>query len=97
MSKECLQNEEPNSKPSEANAVHKREYVWRNIILMALLHIFAIYGIHLAIFKAKLNTLVFFHIISILSSMGVQVCCSFKLIKQNKHYLNCDYEGRKTI
>ena len=73
MSKECLQSED-HSKPSEANNTYKREYVWRNIILMALLHAFAVYGIYLAIFKSKWNTMVFVHIIAILSSMGVQVC-----------------------
>ena len=75
MSKDCIQTEEQSSgqTTTKLDKPYKAEYVWRNIILMALLHSYAIYGIYLAIFKAKLNTILFVHIIAILSSMGVQV------------------------
>lgn len=77
MSKEFIRTEDRTHEttgPAKMDTPYKVEYVWRNIFLMALLHSFAVYGIYLAIFKAKLNTILFVHIIAILSSMGVQVC-----------------------
>ena len=78
MSKDCIPNDVHPSGKADAGTQpvdrpFKLELVWRNVILMALLHILALYGINVAIFKAKWATIVFVHCIAILSSMGVQV------------------------
>lgn len=77
MTKECIETEDQKSKTSQSVSTNEVQYVWRNVILMTVLHMFAIYGIYIALFRAKVNTLAFVHIIAILSSMGVQVCQQF--------------------
>lgn len=46
--------------------------VWRNITLISILHISAMYGFYIGVFRAKWETIVFNYVISILSSIGVQ-------------------------
>jgi len=46
--------EEPKEKPK-----YVRRIVWRNVILFALLHLGALYGIYLSFTSAKLATVVF--------------------------------------
>ncbi|XP_054155270.1 acyl-CoA desaturase-like [Oppia nitens] len=51
---------------------YQMELVWRNIILMLFVHLSAIYGLYLAMFYAKLETVVFMLILALMSSFGVQ-------------------------
>ncbi|CAG2116801.1 unnamed protein product, partial [Medioppia subpectinata] len=52
--------------------VYKRELVWRNIILMALLHSSAVYGLYLAVYAAQFKTIMFMNFIALVSSLGIQ-------------------------
>lgn len=49
------------------------QYVWRNIFLMAFLHISGLYGLYLILMRAKLFTIYFVYALGLMSSMGVQV------------------------
>ena len=72
--KDYVQSEE--QKPSAQMMEQKPfrvQYVWRNIILMTLLHIAALYGLYLIVFRAKLATVFFLYALGLMSSMGVQV------------------------
>jgi len=71
VTEECFQADEKTFKDS-AEAPYKVQYVWRNIILMSMLHISAVYGLYIALYDAKWSTLMFLQTIAILSSMGVQ-------------------------
>jgi len=50
----------------------KTEIVWRNVVLMLILHIFAIYGYCISIANAKVQTWIFGYIIALSSSIGIQ-------------------------
>ncbi len=50
----------------------KTEIVWRNVVLMLFLHIFAIYGYCISIANAKVQTWIFGYIIALSSSIGIQ-------------------------
>ena len=52
-------HEEAPVPPEEALKPYKMEIVWRNVILFALLHLGAFYGLYLLIFRAKWSTVVF--------------------------------------
>ncbi|CAG2122417.1 unnamed protein product, partial [Medioppia subpectinata] len=52
--------------------IYKRELVWRNIILMALLHSSAVYGLYLAVYAAQFKTIMFMNFIAVVSSLGIQ-------------------------
>ncbi|CAG2168631.1 unnamed protein product, partial [Oppiella nova] len=51
---------------------YKLELVWRNIILMTIVHLSAIYGIYRGVFYAKPMTIYFMYLLGLLSSFGVQ-------------------------
>ena len=61
------------------------QYVWRNIVLMTMLYISAIYGLYLLVVRAKLSTLFFIYAIGFMSSMGVQVF----LLKIQNQLIDC--------
>ncbi|CAG2171304.1 unnamed protein product, partial [Oppiella nova] len=51
---------------------YKLELVWRNIILMTIVHLSAIYGLYRGVFYAKPMTIYFMYLLGLLSSFGVQ-------------------------
>ncbi|XP_054155192.1 acyl-CoA Delta(11) desaturase-like [Oppia nitens] len=51
---------------------YKLELVWRNIILMAIIHISGLYGAYLTIRGVKVQTVIFTYVIALMSSMGIQ-------------------------
>jgi stearoyl-CoA desaturase (delta-9 desaturase) len=63
---------ESETEKSKTSVNYKVVLVWRNITLMLILHISAIYGIYIGVFRAKWETILFTYVISILSSIGVQ-------------------------
>lgn len=50
---------------------YKMEFVWRNIILFALLHIGSVYGLYLMLFKASWATLLFGYLLSTAAGLGI--------------------------
>ena len=59
---------------------YKRELVWRNIILMVILHLSALYGLYLAITVVQFKTIMFLNFIAFFSSFGIQVFNTTSLI-----------------
>ncbi|CAG2103329.1 unnamed protein product [Medioppia subpectinata] len=60
---------EINGKPAP---VYKLEIVWRNVILMCIVHGSALYGLYIGMFFAKPMTIFYMYFVSLLSSFGVQ-------------------------
>lgn len=66
--------DELNHDPSDlkpSNKKYKLEIVWRNVILFFFLHVGSVYGIYLAVFKAKWSTLIFAYFLSFIARTGI--------------------------
>jgi len=50
---------------------YKREIVWRNVIIMSLLHLSALYGLYLCIVSAKWQTFAFAVFLYVISGLGI--------------------------
>ena len=66
---------------------YKLELVWRNIILMIIVHLSAVYGLYRGVFYAKPLTIYFMYLLGLLSSFGVQVCHQYVYKYLIKSYL----------
>ena len=47
------------SDKTKARSPYERQIVWRNVVLMSLLHLSALYGIYLSFVSAKWQTIAF--------------------------------------
>lgn len=50
---------------------YRRQIVWKNVALMAAVHLFALYGVYL-VPRAQVKTLFYVWVLGILSTLGVQ-------------------------
>lgn len=70
---------EKNTIPPASNGVHPPEKikpVWANIIIMLYLHVSAVYGIYLAVFHAKIYTVIFGKHVRIMKTNFLIIPCS---------------------
>ncbi|CAG2180064.1 unnamed protein product, partial [Oppiella nova] len=51
---------------------YKLELVWRNVILMIIVHLSGLYGLYLGMFFAQPTTVYFMFFVALLSSFGIQ-------------------------
>ena len=70
------------SSKMSAQKTYKVEIVWRNIVLMAILHISAIYGLYLYAAKAQIKTIIAVVLFKLLSGESL-------LIYQISEFIRC--------
>ncbi|XP_058810727.1 acyl-CoA Delta-9 desaturase-like isoform X2 [Phymastichus coffea] len=66
-----LTNHESTTEKYEEKETYKVQFVWRNVVLFALLHVAALYGVYLVFTSAKLATMIFAIFLYQVSALGI--------------------------